>query len=105
MELDAESLFLLDFAHIRHRAHILPYFGDALPEALDENVDYFVRNSFLWTPRRSSAEIAAEEADDEALVFACCPVPGCHGRGARPMELALGFRHVRCATCDHAFCF
>ena len=42
MELDAESLFLLDFAHIRHRAHILPYFGDVLPEALDENVDYFV---------------------------------------------------------------
>ena len=109
---------LYNVSCIRHRSHVLPYFGDDDPlkhedlgaedDALDsdgeENVhEYFLRNPFMWTEHKAPCEAANNGTPQ--LVYCPCPHPGCIGRAGRPQAPALGFQPATCGVCQRVVLF
>ena len=97
------NLRVVSSDELRHRAHVVPYFGGSL--SADEKASYLV-NRGIWRERKSVSEQGEEEeADEGSLIFSLCPAPGCNGRvGRKPEDTARRpCLSVTCPECSRQF--
>ena len=112
-----EDIVVVDATKVRHRVHLVPYFGADVGYEQAERSTYLLNTGF-WRTRGTVQGVEGDEEGGEELgeapnvggggggghtaaIFSVCPMPACKGRVRGP-QVQPGVE-VACPECGHRY--